>query len=134
ASAVLRPHNALVLESSKDRQQRKAGSISESRRREETGQICRHGPRLHRRQFPLRSDVLPSTASNGQSGSANCSLKANQSAKSVCSPVSRISRKFIGGWTRTATFATNTRARARSRPTNTFRRSLRLQTPQRRKP
>ena len=51
------------------------------------------------------------SAKNGLKGSANCSLKANQSAKSVRSPVSRISRKFIGGWKRTATFATNTRAR-----------------------
>src|SRR6266404_6550771 len=82
----------------------------------EVKQICGHEPRADRLKFRLRSDVLPSTASNGQSGSVNCSLKANQSAKSVRSPISRISRKFIGGWTRTTTFATNTRARARSRP------------------
>jgi hypothetical protein len=49
---------------------------------------------------------------NGRAISANGSLKANQSAKSVRSPISRISRRFIGGWTRTPTFATSTRARA----------------------
>jgi hypothetical protein len=74
-------------------------------------EICRHEPRADRRKCPLRSVDPPSTASNGRISSANCSLKANQSAKSVHSPISRISHKCIGGWKRTTTFATNTRAR-----------------------
>jgi len=41
--------------------------------------------------------AMEAVVSTGQSGSANCSLKANQSAKSVRSPISRISRRFIGG-------------------------------------
>src|SRR5262249_50466105 len=105
--------------------QRKAGSISESRRQEETGQICRHGPRPHRRKF---SDVLPNSALNGLKGSAASSLEAALSPKSAPSPTCLHSSRFIPGLGTTRTFLRDTRAHARRKQTNSSRNALRLLT------
>ena len=83
----------------------------ESRRQAEVMQTCRHGPRVSRRKFPLRSDVLPSTAMNGLKASATSSLKAALSLKSAPDPTCLHSSRFIRGSSRTRTFLRDTRAR-----------------------